>query len=178
MIEVEIKIPVDDVERLRNMIKNKGTLVSIIRQHDIYFQHPSRDFSLTDEALRLREEENSKYQLTYKGPKISNISKTRIEITISVNDFNKTKQLLESLGFKTFINITKTRETYKINESFISIDYVNGLGYYVELEKEVSDIKKISETENELINLAKDLGLDVTKSIRKSYLELLLNKIH
>lgn len=176
MIEVEIKIPINDVERLRNMIRSKGTLVSIIRQRDVYFQHPSRDFSLTDEALRLREE-NGKYQLTYKGPKISSISKTRTEITINVDDFNKTKQLLEYLGFKTFINITKTRETYKINESFISIDHVNGLGYYAELEKEVSDIKKVNETENELINLAKDLGLDLTKSTRKSYLELLLNKI-
>jgi adenylate cyclase class 2 len=177
MIEVEIKIPIDDIEKLRNIIKRRGTLVSIIKQNDIYFQHPSRDFSLTDEALRLREEDN-KYQLTYKGPKISEMSKTRTEITINVNDFNKTKQLLEYLGFKTFINITKIRETYKINESFVSIDYVNGLGYYVELEKEVSDIRRVSEIENELINLAKDLGLDVTKNIRKSYLELLLDKNH
>jgi adenylate cyclase class 2 len=177
MIEVEIKIPIDDIEKLRNIIKRRGTLVSIIKQNDIYFQHPSRDFSLTDEALRLREEDN-KYQLTYKGPKISEMSKTRTEITINVNDFNKTKQLLEYLGFKTFINITKIRETYKINESFVSIDYVNGLGYYAELEKEVSDIRRVSEIENELINLAKDLGLDVTKNIRKSYLELLLDKNH
>jgi adenylate cyclase class 2 len=177
MIEVEIKIPIDDIEKLRNIIKRRGTLVSIIKQNDIYFQHPSRDFSLTDEALRLREEDN-KYQLTYKGPKISEMSKTRTEITINVNDFNKTKQLLEYLGFKTFINITKIRETYKINEFFVSIDYVNGLGYYAELEKEVSDIRRVSEIENELINLAKDLGLDVTKNIRKSYLELLLDKNH
>ena len=175
MFEVELKIPVDNVEKLRSIIKNRGFLVSITRQNDVYFQHPIRDFSLTDEALRLREEDG-KYQLTYKGPKISNVSKTRVEISIDVNDFNKTKQLLENLGFKAFMNISKIRETYKIDEILVSIDHVDNLGHYVEFETESPDIKKIDEIENKLINLVKDLGLDVKKSTRKSYLELILDK--
>ncbi|MEM3833068.1 MAG: class IV adenylate cyclase [Thermoprotei archaeon] len=175
MIEAEIKIPIENPETIRTMLKNKGEIISITKQHDVYFQHPFRDFTVTDEALRLRDE-NGAYELTYKGPKIGNVGKTRIEININVNDFNKAKQLLENLGFKTLIRISKTRELYKVNETFIAIDHVEGLGYYVELEKQIPNSENIEQTERELISLVKELGLDINKSTRKSYLELLLNK--
>ncbi|MGB9729211.1 MAG: class IV adenylate cyclase [Thermoprotei archaeon] len=175
MIEAEIKIPIKNPEIIRTILKNRGELVSITKQRDIYFQHPFRDFMITDEALRLRDE-NGVYELTYKGPKIGNIGKTRLEISINVNNFDKTKQLLENLGFKAFIRISKIRELYKIDETFIAIDNVENLGYYVEFEKQIPDSKDVEQTERELINLAKELGLEINKSTRKSYLELLLEK--
>ncbi len=175
MIEAEIKIPIKNPEIIRTILKNRGELVSITRQYDIYFQHPFRDFMITDEALRLRDE-NGVYELTYKGPKIGNIGKTRVEISINVDDFDKTKQLLENLGFKTFIGISKIRELYRVNETFVAIDNVEDLGYYIEFEKQISDSKDIEQAEKELVNLAKELGLDINKSTRKSYLELLLGK--
>lgn len=175
MIEVEIKVPVDDIEKVKDVIKRKGILMSISKQRDVYFQHPLRDFSLTDEALRIRDE-NGECQLTYKGPKISEKSKARIEISVNVSSFNEMKSMLEHLGFRPFMSISKFRETYRIEDALFSIDFVEELGYYVEIEKEIERTEDLNKTENELINLARSFGLDVSRATRKSYLELIIEK--
>jgi adenylate cyclase class 2 len=56
----------------------------------------------------------------------------------------------------------------------ISIDDVEDLGVFVEIERVVSTESEIESVRNELFKLADSLGLDPTQSIRESYLELLL----
>ena len=73
-----------------------------IDQEDIYLSHPSRDFRVTNEALRIRRigDEN---RITYKGPRLSGPTKTREEIEISLDHgqvaFEQLLRLLENLGF-------------------------------------------------------------------------------
>jgi len=75
--EVEKKFPVADLaEIVPKLDQLRATFSDPVLQIDRYFAHPVRDFSSTDEALRIRSvaDEN---RITYKGPKIDATTKTR-----------------------------------------------------------------------------------------------------
>ena len=78
-------------------------------QEDIYFNGIDRDFRETDEALRIRDEDGN-FFVTYKGPKIDKISKTREEIEVRIEDKEKMRQIFKRLGFKEVKPIKKIRE--------------------------------------------------------------------
>src|SRR5689334_1127969 len=80
--EVEQKFQVPDPTRIRHNLDDLGiSWHQEIDQRDRYFNHPSRDFGQTDEALRLRQSGERNY-ITYKGPKIDVATKTRRELEV------------------------------------------------------------------------------------------------
>lgn len=177
-VEVEAKIElqscneVNDVTRkLENMGAKKEAQVY---EEDIYFQHPCRDFARTDEALRLRVI-GERVELTYKGPKtIFGGSKTRAEYTVLLSDLRQAKLILESLGFKPVASVRKRRIYYSYGEVSISVDRVEGLGCFIEVEyRGEGSIEAATNTINTVIGM---LGLTRYKRIYKSYLELILEK--
>lgn len=179
MIEVEIKAKVENEDKLKKKLRELGAeKKATVFEEDIYFQHPSRDFAESDEALRLRRsiektKESAKklgerFFLTYKGKKIDKKTKTREEISVEVNNLEKAEKILERLGFKEVARIKKSRELYELGEYLISIDSVENLGKFAEIEK-----KSENYSVEEMLSFMKKLGLK--ESIRESYLELLLN---
>src|SRR4029453_19590505 len=78
--EVELKFPLSDPAEVWARVAGLGVKFGpAVEQVDQYFNHPAREFAVTDEALRLRQVgvENC---VTYKGPKIDKSTKTRQEI--------------------------------------------------------------------------------------------------
>ncbi|MHA1377688.1 MAG: class IV adenylate cyclase [Candidatus Helarchaeota archaeon] len=179
MIEVEIKANLDKEKNLdafeQHLSQIGAKYLKTIDQTDIYFQHPKKDFKKTDEALRIRMEENNCI-LTYKGAKLENKSKTREEIEVFFNDQLKMRKILENLGFWAVLEVKKTRKKYSLNNVEISIDKVKNLGNFIELETKVKNEENISEAVNLLIEKIKMLGISEERLERKSYLELLLKK--
>ncbi len=174
MIEIEVKGYADDgvFERVREKFK----LIRTEYHEDTYFRHPCRDFAETDEALRIRIKRfNGHFEafITYKGPKIDENSKTRKEIEVPISDPDKHLEILESLGFEEVLTIEKTREKYYADKGIvISLDEVEGLGKFIEIEALSNDTESITATVNRLKKILKDLGVE--KFERRSYLELIL----
>ncbi|WP_048058128.1 class IV adenylate cyclase [Pyrococcus yayanosii] len=174
MFEVELKGYADDeiFERVRERFEFMRREV----HEDIYYQHPCKDFSKTDEALRIRIKRfNGHFEafLTYKGPKIELTSKTRLEIEVQIDDVDKYSQLLEALGFREVLTVVKTREKYYVEKGItITLDEVEGLGKFVEIETLVKSQEEIGDAVKKLRKILEELG--VTKLERRSYLELLL----
>ncbi len=140
--------------------------MGIERQHDLYFKHPCRDFSITDEAIRLRFVDG-KIFLTYKGKRIDKETKTREEVETEVG--NNMDKILIKLGFERFIEINKIRKKYSLKNVVISLDSVEGLGNFIEMETH-GDYGK---GKDELMELADKLSL---KSLeRRSYLEMMVD---
>jgi len=167
LLEIEIKCYCDDHDRVKSLLAAAGAqFVETRTERDLYFNHPSRNFAETDEALRLREV-NSKCRITYKGPKLSKTTKARIEHETDTGDYNTMKSILLSLGFVESGIIEKERYMYSLSGMEISVDHVNGLGTFVEIEKTGRLEDNI---EKELFDIAAKLGL--TKFERRSYLEL------
>ncbi len=196
MIEVEIKAKISDPEGLRETLTNHDATYLISLHHeDTYFNMPKklRDFRKTDEALRIRrslqfkkdnpKRKEEKYFITYKGAKLDSSTKTRREMETSVKDGQVLREILKILGFQEVYTIKKERDLYLFEqegkEIEVLIDYLPLLGnYFIEAELIVESEKDIEDARKILFAFLKKLNISKEKSIRKSYLELIIDKIN
>ena len=173
LFEVEIKAKIKNFIEIReNLIKLGAIKKKLISMEDYYFKHPKRDFGKTDEALRIRKTNEKKY-LTYKGPKLDKITKTREEIEIEIQEPEIFKVILKKLGFVEVPKISKKREIFELNKIKICLDDVQFIGKFIELEIEAKDEEDRIKKVNELIKFAESIGINKKDFIRKSYLELI-----
>ncbi|MDY6958468.1 MAG: class IV adenylate cyclase [Halobacteriota archaeon] len=176
MIEVEVKVRLshDGIETKLDDIGAKFS--GSEEQIDVYYGAPHRDFSATDEALRIRTVTSgsiSKDIITYKGPKIDSESKTREEVEVGIDDKVVMDRMLTLLGFSKVYEVSKTRRNYRIGDIMISLDDVKGLGSFMEVEISC-DGDDFSTQKNMVFSILNKLGYKRGDVIRTSYLELLL----
>ncbi len=166
-MEVEIKCRIADPNNIERIITDMGgKLIKEIYEEDLYFNHPCRDFMHSDEALRIRNDGT----LTYKGPKVDEYTKSREEITVGIENEEKMRKILEKLGFKAVKKVRKRRKYYQLEELSVTIDSVEGLGFFVEIEC----MGEYEECIKKVLGMKEKLGL--RKNIRESYLEMLINQ--
>jgi adenylate cyclase class 2 len=159
-LEVELKAPCRGAEA---RVQALGAVyVKSETQEDTYFKHPTRDFSESDEALRIRRTDG--LVLTYKGPKKASDVKSREEIEFPVPE--ESFMLLERLGFRRAFTIKKTRKTYELDGLTVCCDLVDGLGEYVEVES------KYPQDRDRILDVMGKLGVG-DKATAKTYSELL-----
>jgi len=177
--EVEQKYAVLDPMMLEMELDKLGIVWGeTVQQRDAYYNHPARDFSQTDEAIRIRIT-SGKNCITYKGPRIDQTTKTRqeIEIPLGVHATSEmAEQLLVALGFRYVAVVGKTRRTgtliWRDQSLTIAIDEVVGLGTYIEIELMASE-ENLSVAQDMVQQVADELQLE--GSIRVGYLDLLLS---
>ncbi len=180
-IEVEQKYPAENLSHVHHRLAAAGAEELGERvENDTYYAHPSRDFSQTDEALRIRRVGLSTL-LAYKGPKLDQTTKTRREIELPLGTdegiLAEWFALFEVLGFRPVAEVRKRRSKMRVpwqdRDVEASLDEVEGVGTFVELEllTSAADVDRAKEV---IASLAQHLGLSVTE--RRSYLELLLTR--
>lgn len=167
MIEVEAKARAQEGAEQR-ILRMGGVLEGVENHTDIYFSSPVRDFASSDEALRIRIKDDGAY-LTYKGPKLDSETKTRLELSVRVDDAATAERLLESLGFFRFAVVRKRRAKYRLGGVIVALDDVDGLGRFVEAEIAADRDNPIDRAR--VLEIISSVGMG--KPIRLSYLELL-----
>jgi|Deesub1362A_J573_1020465.scaffolds.fasta_scaffold00724_19 adenylate cyclase class 2 len=171
--EVEVKFRIDNLDEIERKVRRMAEFVIEKHEKDIYFNSPIRDFAETDEALRIRRDVEG-VVLTYKGRKIDPETKTREEVKVRIcPEYEENMiEVLQKLGFRKFAEVRKKRKIFRMQDVTFCIDSLE-IGDFIEIEVESDDIegakKKIFEIV-ESLNLRRDDG------IRKSYLELLIEK--
>lgn len=176
MIEVEVKARVYDQKLVeRSVIALGASPIGIEAQADTYYSAPYRDFAKTDEALRIRVQDNKCF-LTYKGAKMDSISKTRKEYEVEVNDADNMGNILSSLNFTPVATIVKKRKKYRLGDFIISLDQVRNLGDFMEVEVSIRDSMSYEDKVESIFGLFEKLGISRDDSIRKSYLEMILER--
>ena len=170
MIEIEVKAraPEGMADRIASL---GGELVAVENHLDLYFNSPLRDFRRSDEALRIRIKEEGA-RLTYKGPKLDSATKSRMELTVRIDDARQMEQILCHLGFALSATVRKRRSKYSYQGLTLALDEVEGLGSFLEVEAQAE--ADIDEPRRRVLKVLGELGLD--ESIRSSYLELLEEK--
>jgi adenylate cyclase class 2 len=181
MLEVEQKFRVEDRAAVLSMLARRGVKLGDAQlQVDRYFNHPSRDFGHTDEALRIRQVGEQNY-VTYKGPKLDRTTKTRREIEVAIGHGHAAADqfaaVLSELGFRPVAEVRKQRRKAVVERSGhsieIALDDVDHVGAFVELESSATQ-SDMEAAKAAIASLAADLAL--TGNERKSYLELLLER--
>ena len=202
MYEVEQKYPVADVKAIEDRLGRLGaSWHGTAEQVDRYFNHPSRDFAVTDEALRLRSTAVG-VAITWKGPRLDATAKTRREIELplalaavpaaaqavaAVPTAAETlaavpatldcwTELLEALGFRRVREVAKRRRLATVAWEGavieVALDHVADLGDFVELELQ-ADASGIAPAAARIESLARELGCSNAEP--RSYLEMLLS---
>lgn len=174
MLEIEIKVRVFDIDGIKQHILDAGGHHSeTLREEDIYYNAPHRDFGTTDEALRVRKA-GGKNIVTYKGPKNTLMgSKIREEHNLGVESAEEFDTIVTSLGFRSVAKVVKKREYYTLQDFSIALDDVEDLGQFIEIELITEN--KVHEAARRVDELAAQLGVHGER-ITVSYLELLLAK--
>jgi adenylate cyclase, class 2 len=189
--EVEQKYPLADVAAVEAALARLGaTWHGPAEQVDRYFNHPCRDFAVTDEALRLRRTDAA-LAITWKGPRLDATAKTRREIELPLAEaavpaaalaeggvaatLDRWTELLEALGFRQVRQVAKQRRLATVAwhgaAIDVALDRVTGLGTFVELELQ-ADAAGIADAATRIESLARELGC--TAAERRSYLEMLI----
>ncbi|MBX3440560.1 MAG: class IV adenylate cyclase [Planctomycetaceae bacterium] len=179
--EVELKFCRTSQDDLHARVGEFGAVLSApVEQRDTYYAHPARDFVQTDEAFRLRTQDESNW-LTYKGPKIDRETKTRQEVEIAVESGADARQraaaLLAGLGFREVGTVFKHRRSCGLEWEGLPVklvlDHVESLGEFVEIET-IACAADWPAARDALHRLAAHLGLSAPE--RRSYLELVLEQ--
>ena len=177
MIEVEVKAKINSFKEMENKLEKLGAVKSKKEfQEDIYFASPIVDFAKTDEALRIRTTNNDTF-ITYKGPKLNENAKTRKEVEMIIESASKAKDIFTEIGFKEVRTVKKNRQYYQYNDFEISLDDVEGLNPYMEIEISLEDNQDYNDAQNKIFELFKKLEIEDGFE-RTSYLELLENLLN
>ncbi|MCL2141865.1 MAG: class IV adenylate cyclase [Methanimicrococcus sp.] len=173
-LEIEVKIKMMHEAMKQDLIRNGAVYAGTEQQHDIYFNSPIRDFSKTDEALRIRSVDG-KGEITYKGQKLDTVSKTRPEFN-SPADEEMMSKILKALGFFESGSVIKSREIYNWDGFSIGFDTIKGLGEFVEIESNLknADHQTVQNETDRIFQFLKKYGITKADSIKTSYLEMVL----
>ena len=167
VIERERKYRVlpDHVTPLRERLEREGRWVRGGAEGDVFFDHPALHLQDEDQRLRLRfRDEGGVQELTYKSPReIRGVDKVRREIT-AVLVSGPIEELLAELGFRRIRKFVKLREVYILGEFEIALDYLEGAGWFCEIEALVPDA--------DIDGMAFDLGLPPRQLEPRTYSEI------
>ena len=174
-MEVEIKLKIENVDDVMKKLKNFEFLGER-KEEDTYYNYIEnngccRDFARTDEAIRVRKSDGVCI-LTYKGPRVGKGEfKAREEVEVEVSSCDAIVKILQKLCLKPVITITKHRRYWRRGDVTVTLDYVEGLGWFLEIEV-IGEISKASE----LISKIREEIAPDSPEVKETYLEMLLMK--
>ena len=172
MYEIEAKVPLKkaDVQRLRKELpKIAGQKRKVINK-DYYYADPKSFF------LRIRER-NKKGLLNLKSKKVEQGIELNQEIELSINSVSKFHTLLKKIGIRLTAKKEKISEIYKKENLQIELNFIKGLGYFLEIETIIKKKSDIPRAKKALREMFSRLGFSSKDFEKKYYLELLAEKI-
>ena len=132
--EIEAKFYVNNLSKIEVRLQELEARLIQARVHEKNLRFDTPDQSLRKEGRVLRLRQDDAVRMTYKGlsEKCEGVM-SRAEIEFIVEDFEKAKQFLESLGYKLVIFYEKYRTTYELDNTHIMLDELP-YGNFIEIE--------------------------------------------
>ncbi len=162
-IEIEIQVQLENIRPLKTFLKKKAKLINKARQIDYYFTPSHRNFLKKYPAvewLRLRQNDRNA-SINYKFWHLDENKRSHYsdEYESQIEDIDHLKLIFKSLNFKPIAVVDKKRKDYKFKSYIISVNLVEKLGEFVEIEFNGETDKKPVEITNEMIIFLKNLGV-------------------
>ena len=183
MIEVEIKLPVQDLEKIRKKLLESGFREkSLIEERDQYFDNAQGDIRAGQEALRVRETRDCLTgkiwaQMNFKGKKLDDRTITRKELETEVEDGSICREILQAIGYRPVKpEVIKVRRMLSKDSVTACLDSVHGLGDFLELEVLTDREEKRKQALGRIEDILEKLGYKISNTVRTSYLSMLQNQ--
>lgn len=190
MIEVEIKLKIDDKEKVLSKLIEMGFVSNgIVTETDTYYDTKSGDIRQNDQALRIRTttgtdtitprattgtDTSTFCQLNFKDKKFDNKSMTRPEYETDISDPVAIEKILNSLGYFSVIpKVAKSRHQLSSKNIHACLDTVDGLGEYLELESIVEEESMKASALHDIELILHQLGYKMEDTTTISYLSAL-----
>jgi adenylate cyclase class 2 len=168
MFEVEVKARVKNLEKLKSKLEAMGCVFSKeIEQEDRIFTDSDEDFAAYQPGvnfLRIREQ-GDKVLFTLKRSRSNELDSIEHEIT--VNDADELKNIIQSLGYHEAARVNKRRQQTKYKEYQISLDEVEGLGKFIEVEQFTDEESK--QAQEQLFKFLESLGVFRNDRVTRGY---------
>lgn len=182
MREIEIKLPAPDLSKVETTLQSLGaTIGTAITQEDFNFVHCDDTKWFGGEIKgfsypRIRKQGDNSLKLTVKRPLLNQMDCLEYETTIGSRE--EVEGMLKLFGYVSGTIVKKTRKVVEYNGYTITLDDVEGLGSFVEIERVVDD-GDAEQIQKEMITFATDiLGLTYNVETMKGYDVMMYLKTH
>ena len=179
--EIEIKVILKNPEELEQRLNDIAQFIKEKTQKDEYFVPAGNDFfavNPTKEYLRIRHQQG-KSEMGYHYCHFNDsgeLLKTDGYETV-VEDPEMTAVILEKLGFTKKVTVTKQRKYYEYKDFEILIDYIEELGYFLEIEAKKRH-GNVEETIEQCYALLDEIGAKWEKTSKEGgYPDRILKKM-
>ena len=180
MIEVEVKLPIADLDTIkRKLLKMGFKETAVIEERDTYFDNRQGDIRANGEALRVRETKDyltgeSRAQINFKGKKLDTCTMTREELETGVEDGEICRNILQVIGYAPAEpEVIKDRTMMQKESITACLDNVRGLGGFLELEILADSEEEKDVALKRIENILKSLEYQISDTVRMSYLSML-----
>jgi len=181
--EVEQKFPLYNAEAVVSALLNVNAkqVIAKEKQFDTYYMPSHKNYfetNIVSEWLRVRETD-SKSSVNYKCwlPIGAEIQTHCNEFQTSVADVSAIQNIFEALDIKPIIKVFKTRNSWEYKNVEISIDCIEDLGSFIELEY----LHEVSTNELDSVfalfkDILDELGAEIGLQDRRGYPYLMIEK--
>lgn len=178
-VEVEIRVILVDPKLAEEKILEKGKFIKTRKQVDKYFSPKDENYYVQVPAikyLRVREEDG-KNHLNYSFCHLAD-DETLLstdEYEVEINNPEVAAQILEKIGMVLQITVTKERKYFEVEDFEITIDHIEELGYFMEIEAK-KDFGGVDEARKTCFSLLEKLGIDYKKAPDMGYPSMVQEK--
>ncbi len=171
MFEIEFKFRVKDKKKIDNTFKKLNCKFSELHQCDhIYVKNGINNFNipLGENVLRIREQNGVNY-ITLKQ------RLNHLEYETIVEDSNVINNIFITLGYHKLVEVDKYRKETNIKGFNITVDEVDRLGSFVEIEKLTENEEEIEKIKDEILKFASELGFYENDIEKEKYDAMILD---
>lgn len=181
MKEIEIKVQLENSNKLTELLKREAKLIKEERQIDEYFSPKENSFTAEDpvkEWLRLRDE-NGVCSINYKYWHYDSAGRSNHcdEYETTIKNAQEMRSILTALKFDPIIVVDKARKSYLYGEYEVSIDEVKNLGSFVEIELKSTKEVDPQQATDAMIEFLQKFDPGKVKRDFKGYPKLLLDQL-
>ncbi len=170
-MEIKVKLTKEEYDNLNRTMKLIGKFLLQSNQQDIYYQSDYLGEDI-NKLLRLRLSGNKKV-LTYKT---YNNNMYYEEYEVEIDNSNNMMKIFDFIGLRKITEVKKERMIYSYEDKYeVSLDKVDNLGYFVEIEVK-GPINNYFEEYDNLLKNSKNLGLNLNNIEQKRYPQLMISK--
>lgn len=182
--EIEIKVVLKNRNKVLRFLKKNAKKIADKAQKDIYFVMPNANFfeeKPVTRYLRVRSQGKEDCSFDYHVchiDKQGNLLWTK-EYEVGICDSNMLAQILKKLGLIDVVVVKKARAVFQFNKFKISVDQINKLGSFIEIE--FSTKERVTKAKSEIIKkecylVLETIGAKWEQAPKLGYPDLLLQR--